>query len=742
MKKPGKKEQEDLVALVKERYSASARSMSEVISAWEEARLMYRGDQWLRPKGMKFVPTSSPSWRVRLVVNKFVPICESAISSYLKTRPIIIASAATDEDADVKAAKISEMLLRYYYEELSFDELNFDAVLWMLVTGSAFMRVRWDPNAGRRVPAIPETPEIPADGEPLEEGEDDGEEEGAKLYQFPEIIPTGMPMVDVISPFAVSVEPGAESFRSAAWCVVTEIMHRNDIEQRWGVKVDEKGEIGQHDLHVPLYVDRDSRIVEKERVPVHMMYERPSPAHPAGRIVYTTRTTWLDTEDLPHGEIQIEHLRGIPLPGELWPTSIVTQGVPLQLELNRGRSQMIENRNLCSRPQVIAAFGAVEQESWDNRPGSINHWDPIAARGIEPHYLSPPQVPQWVMNILQLAEEDLMDLSSRHEVSQGQTASNVTSGRQAAMYKGADDARLTPSIRRFERSLERVGKWILREAKSNLSGEQVIRIVGQNRTGEYLKFASTDVSDSCNVRFEIASQLPWARESQRQQIMYLNQMGKIDDQTMFEMLEMPTTSRLYESDQQHKLNARFENEKLKMGYFPPITTDNHQVHLREHEQEANRPEYRERLIAEMQQQAMITGMEAQIPGSLQALLQHMEAHRKQLPAPQPPPPMTRVNLNVERLVTELAKMGPQGAALAQQLLPYAQDLMGDASGYQGGAPADLQGGAAGMPSFAGEQPPPSAGTPGTPLGGMDGNMYQPQPEALPGEEQMFGGPGG
>jgi len=712
-----KKKDEELIHLVKERWGKCAKSMSQIVAGWEESRLFYRGDQWLQPRGTKFVPTTSPSWRVRLTVNKFPSIVESKIASFLKNRPIILADSGSDEDSDIKAAKISELLLRYYDYELNFDQIRFDTMLWMCILGSGFMRVQWDPTKGRKV----------------------ADEEG-------NLVAVGQPCVDVISPFAMAIEPGAEKLEDAGWCIVTEIMLRTDIESRWGVKIPDSGDSGVSDMHIPIYIDRESRIVEKERVAVHTMYERPTEEHPNGRIARCTKDTKLgDPEDLPHSEIQIAHFQDIPLPGELWPTSSVSQGVPLQLEINRSRSQLIENRNLCARPQIVAAYGAIEQESWDNRPGSIQWWDPIAARGAEPHYLAPPQVPQWVMSMLQISEEDLMDLTSRHEVSQGATNSNVTSGRQAAIYKGADDSRIGPALHRFERQCERVGRWLLMEAKANLSGEQIIRIVGANRRGEYIHFEATDVSDTCNIRYEIASQLPWARESQRQQIMYLNAQGKIDDQTMMELLEMPTSTRMYETEQQHKLNARYENEELKKGYFPPMTTDNYAVHTREHEGEANRPEFRARLIQEMQMQAEMTQEQAQIPGSMQYLMQHMEAHRKLLPAPQPQPPLTRVNLNMEKLITELAKMGPAGAQIAQQLIPYAQDLMGDASGYQGAraeqpeaAPGDMSAElAGGMPAM---------GDVGTPAGGMDGRMYQAtnpnQPEAQPEAGDTFGGPNG
>lgn len=735
-KKDQEKSDQDLVALVKSRYEKASRATGRLISSWEEARLFYRGDQWLQPKGSRYVPMTTPNWRVRLTVNKFIPIIESACSTYLKVRPIIIANAMTDEDQDIKTAKISEMLLRYYYEELVFDEINFDAVLWMLVTGSAFYLVDWDPTKGRKIPA--QAPIEPVEGEEPPEPPAEGEEaepEQEEQDEAPELVSVGQPTVEVIDPFSLSVEPGAKKLEDAHWVIVTKLMHRADIEARWDKELPEGGDSAPTDIHQPVFIDRDSKYLEKERFPVHFMFQRPSRDFPQGRKVVTTREVVLANDALPHGEIQIEHVRGIPLPGEMYPTSLVSQGIPLQLELNRGRSQLIENRNLCSRPQIISAFGAIDQESWDNRPGSILPWDPIAARGIEPHFLSPPQVPQWVLTALQIAEDDLMDLTSRHEVSQGSTASNVTSGRQAAIYKGADDSRLTPSIRRFEKSLAKVGKWMLREAKDHLDGEQIIRIVGTNRRGEYMHFAANDISDTANISFEIASQLPWARESQRQQIMYLNQIGKIDDQTMFELLEMPTSTRIYENEQQHKLNARLENSKLKQIYFPPLTTDNHAIHLREHEEEANRPEFREQLIGEMIMQAMSTGDEAQIPGSVQNLMNHLEAHRRLLPAPAAPEPITRVNLNVEKLIADLMMTNPMAA---QKLLEYAANLMSDSAGMK---PENMpqQEAPTAVPEVGAEQI-------GTPAGGMDGRMYQTQGpgqmESMSSEGQMYGGEGG
>lgn len=695
-------DEKTLPQLVSERYEQSTRARQHIIDEMEYARLMYRGDQWLKYSNQKWIPAPQPKYRVRLTINKLPPLVELCVSTFLRYKPIIIANPGTDEDEDRKTAKTSEMLLRYLWDYLEFDEFLVRALTWVFVCGSCFLRTRWDPMKGKKIPVM-------------------DQKDPTKVKEY---VHAGSAAVDVISPFSMSIEPGAERLEDAAWCIITEMLRKDQVEQMFKLKKPLPHSTATDEaLQIPMLLERDAVTpVQEDRVALHCMYERPTKKHPLGRIVYVANQTTLWEGELPNGEIRIEHLKGIILPGELWPSSIVSQVTSLQMEINRGRSQLIENRNLCSRPQLMAAIGSMEDDMVDNRPGNINWWDPVAARGIEPHYLTPPSVPTWVTYLLELAAADMMDLASRHEASQGQQASNITSGRQAAMFRSADDSRLAPSIRLFEQSLKKVGQHLLATCKEHMDGPQVISIVGKNRMAEVHKFMANDINEKCNVTYEIASQLPWARESMRQQIMYLNQQGKIDDETMFTMLELPTVQRLYESEQEHRMNARLENQLLAEMKVPPLTTDNHQVHLKEHERQVNLPENRQAIIMEMQNIQKMNQMLAQMPGAeeqqqqqqqypqaIMNLLEHMEEHRKMIPQPQPPPPAVKMNFSVDRLMQNpLFASNPQ---LAAKVIPILLEMMQDAVGQPatpsnqpGGAPAGVRAPSQempGMPSMTG-----------------------------------------
>ena len=662
---------DELVSLVDDRYEQASKAQQRVVEEMEQARLFYRGDQWLRRDHNKWITAPSPRWRVRLTVNKLPPLVELSIATFLRYKPIITTTPATSDEDDRRTAKVSELLARYLWDELKTNVLLVEMLTWMFTAGSAFVRTGWDDKKGRKIPIFAQVPSMNPETGIIEAV--DSEEIVDYKYD-------GLPTMDIIDPFSMSVEPGALKFEDAAWCIATEILRIGELEKRFNTKI-EPTSANDDQIHTPMYVERDSQIINEDRAALMQMYERPTKKHPNGRLIFKANNKILDEQELPGGQIRIVHFRNIILPGEFWPTSMCSQVIPLQMEINRGRSQLIENRNLTSRPQMISPEGAIVKGTYNNKPGSIVQWDPIAAHSVEPHYLNPPQVPGFVMAILGLANEDMMDLTSRHEASQGQNT-GASSGRQVAMYRSADDSRLAPTMLLFEEGLQEVGKHQLATCQENMNGEMVLNIVGKGRISEVFKFNANDVSDATNLRYDIGSQLPWAKESTREMAMQLNASGKMSDEMMHQILEVPDDRKLYENEQSHRLNARLENQQLVQGYFAPLPTDNHQVHLQEHEHDINLPENRQRLISEMQgavQRAKMMGEEPpKVPPSIQFKLQHMEAHRKSIPAPQPPPPAPKVNLSLDRLLQNEALMA--NPKLMAKVLPMVLDIAKDATG--------------------------------------------------------------
>ena len=647
-------ERSQVCTLVRERYSRSSKATADIRSIWEQCRLFYRGDQFITNQGGAWrAPTDSPDWRVRLVTNKLIANVESAIATFLSSDPIITATAGTDEETDRKAAQISESIIYYLWQHLDIqDDKLKELLLWMKVCGDAFIHVKWDKTLGEQI--IPD---------PMALSHEQENETAGDL------------VVDVLDPASVSVEPGAIRIKDAAWAIVTRSMLRSDVERIYDTDLDEEegSEESYDDSDVYRASFLENQGSSKERVIVHIMYEKPCKKFPDGRVVHSTEDQELRVEGaLLLGEYPIFQFTDISIPGELFGTSSVSQAIPSQVGYNRLRSQIIENRNLMGQPKWMAPEGSVPDGYISDEPGEIIEYDMIASHGIKPDQARVHQTSQVALQELGLFGDEINDSMSRHEPSQGKGSSGITSGRHALASREADNSRTLPSMKLFQKRLAEMARMMLILLKRYMPQERVATIVGKTREDEVIRFTGSDISDACNIRFDIASQTPWNRDGLRESAIWMFSQGLIDQAQILDVLQFPSVRSVYQPELIHKTNARIENELLREGQtISPMPTDNHAVHMKEHAEELNNPEIRVMLIEDRQRfqqehQAVQAGQmhptQAQ-PSMAQAFFDHMEQHREAIPAPQSPPAEARVNISSADLPPQLS------AAVAQTAVP-------------------------------------------------------------------------
>src|SRR5690606_30562222 len=79
--------------------------------------------------------------------------------------------------------------------------------------------------------------------------------------------------------------------------------------------------------------------------------------------------------------------------GKFYGESPIVDMIPPQMEYNKARSQMIENRNLTSRPQYRAPRGSMQVSKITNEPGIIHEYAP----GLGPlEVLEPAGMPAYI----------------------------------------------------------------------------------------------------------------------------------------------------------------------------------------------------------------------------------------------------------------------------------------------------------------------------------------------------------
>lgn len=671
-------EQDDsnLVEFVAKRYDKAVEHSRSYYAEAERARLFARGDQWLTKDGEILPQPDKNKWRVRLTINRLKPAAERIINLIISSKPMIVTSPQTNDDDDRRSAKITQKLIRYYWEKLMMDGKLEEAAQWLVELGNVFLRTRWNPNDG-----------------PL--GTIQQVDEMGMVQEVEQ--PLGDLAIDCISPLSIAPEPGAVELDDAAYFIVTETLTKDDVLKLYGIDVSDDDSRNPKMSYSRIFSPRgvDSASDQKERVIVYEYYERPTSKYPNGRLICTTNSKLLYSGDLPGGEYHVAHCRCIRLNGEFWGMGYVATAIPAQTQYNKMVSQMIEDHRLMGRPKWVAPVGSTATDAISSQPGQVIQYDPIAARGREPHPVMGTSVSPAVFQQINLAVEEINHLMSTSEVSQGQAVGSVNSAEQVIALQQADRGRFGRLLANIRNTIVKVGRDMASVLKNNLEDERIITIAGKHYEPEVVRFKKEDISDVANIHVDIESQLPWNRESARQQLMWMLSQGLISQEEFKERVGMPVNPDVYETEQTHRSNARRENILLEQMAFPPVETDNHAIHIEEHSRRVNQPEFREEIIV-----GRLTG---KTPVWLINTLQHLEGHRMAIPPPAPPPAQTKLALT--------AQLPPEEALRISQRTVANDNVKSPQEPIDG-----------------------SAGGMATPPGGMSGEMYvQSEPQVPEGE---------
>ena len=90
-------------------------------------------------------------WQARRAFNHIAPTVESRLAKLEKLKPDLRVRAFSDEDGDIKAAKLATGVLQYVRERISLADTISRALVWSEVCGSAFYKVLWNEKGGRQV---------------------------------------------------------------------------------------------------------------------------------------------------------------------------------------------------------------------------------------------------------------------------------------------------------------------------------------------------------------------------------------------------------------------------------------------------------------------------------------------------------------------------------------------------------------------------------------------------------------
>ena len=515
---------EDIAAFCMNRWEKRAQHRAHLEKQWFTNVAQFLGYQYHAYSDAKqtLEATDAPPFRVRLVCNRLMLISRKVVSKALRQRPIWVAIPATGESEDQMVAIAGTKALEYYWRYVSMDRQLVDTFNWTSTTGNAFMHPYWDAAKG---------PELPLEEEEMEALPSNLRDVAKKGVFLGDIC------VETCSPFEVDPDPNCMRLEDATHLLHSKTRSLEYLTDRYGKDAEGLKPDAGDDENLSLYYERRIQRIsgpfgtagsrnedeDQNSLLTHTLYVMPTKRIPKGLTAVVAGGRVLAKSSLPpFKQIPFVHFIEIPVPGQFWGTCSLQICIPLQSEYNRGRSQLIEIRNMMSKPKWLIPIGSgISKDELTSEPGERVEYNGPA----KPESWVPPPVPDYVHKLLEYALKDMEDISSIHEVTQARAPSGVRSGVAIAQLQEQDDQMLAPAFMLAEKSIAKVGIWVLQLLHYYVKEDRMIRIVGKNRQVESMAFSGHSLlgpnAEKIGVNYfdvecQMGSQLPQSKLARAQ----------------------------------------------------------------------------------------------------------------------------------------------------------------------------------------------------------------------------------
>ena len=570
---------ERIVREVKEELARRQAERRLIERGWELDMNFLAGNQYcgIDPAGELEEEEPRYAWQYRRVFNHIAPAIDTRCAKLASMRPALTVRAASDQESDMRTAKISANVLKAVCEDAGLDAAADKATVWSETCGTAFYKVLWDANAGKKI----------------------GERDGAPVYE-------GGVRIAAVSPFEIYPENlGCESVEEQESIIEARAVHVSEIERLYGVRL--AGREIRGFSYAPVSVSAHftggaggfAQGAAKNSEIVIERYIRPNAELPEGRLTVVAGDALVHDGPLPYrngagGARAFPFVKqcAIELSGSFFGGSIVDRLIPVQRAYNAVKNRKHEFLNRLTMGVLAVEDGSVDTDELAEEglsPGKIVVYRQGAAK---PEFLGPDALPADFHD----EEERLLDeftlVSGVSEISSNSAnGTRITSATGLQLLIDLDDTRLAVTRGSIARALKETGRQALRLMREFAGAGRLMRMTGEGGRVEMFYFAASDIS-SDDVVFE-AESAGANNPSENRSLLYeiynigllSDEDGKVSSDTKRRVLNALGFGGLQNArglEQLHANKAAEENLRLAKGYVGADGYDDHALHIAEH----------------------------------------------------------------------------------------------------------------------------------------------------------------
>lgn len=516
---------------------------------WRNNVMFYSGNHYVRD-----VSNAGSQYRVKLRENHVNNIINRMLSILVQNMPIVRVFPSSDSSQDLQDAENTEMYGKFWWRTKKFEKQLMKFVKYSLIFGNAFIYRQWNPDLGGK---------IVLGAEDTDSGEREISEYRGDIETF------------IDDPFKIAVRPGIEDFDDMYDVIRSIPVSRSMIEQKYG-SIEADPVTTYNSFTGELRQDEDSAMM-------NTYFHKPTPWFQEGCMIQWAGKKLLKGRPATQSEkeLPVTHLPFDKVPMKFWGQASIEQVIDLQEQLNRAASMIVEARNLCARPRVLASNEAkMPAQAITDRPGDIWRY---AVAGGKPEII----VPSFNFQELAAHKADVRNalqmVSGITSASRGDIPAATRTALALQLVLEQDRSQYLPFIKSMNQCiLDHMGG-LFAMAAENISEDdpRTIKIEGHNHGTR--TFHGGMVPSELDLYLEDTNPLGWTAGSRIENTMELAKIGAIKDRNeLLEMLKLHNPDVVFKIETINRQTQQKENQDLNKGQNVEIGPEDLDVlHLEE-----------------------------------------------------------------------------------------------------------------------------------------------------------------
>jgi hypothetical protein len=587
--------------------------------------------EWNPLKG-EIVQTYPTDNKTRIVVNQALACARTELAKMAKSRPQMEVMAKSNESEDISAAKVGKFALDSLEWKFSLGKLKKDALWWMIATGTAAIYVGWDSMStrdGTKTYIIdPETGEpvfAPYRLDELKKLKDSGMIDEVPQEEFP----LGDVEYKVYSSFQMLPDETTLSLDQMTNLIVSDVVDIDVAKGTWGAAADdlqpEPVALGTLEKRM---ISRLNLATVTNPPPVenacqvHTMWLVPG-IYNNGYLDRGVMLRWsqdtileisIDADSKPvfpfiDGRLPFSYFTHIQNNTSIWADSIMQHIRPLNLEIDKIMSQMIEAKDHMANPMWLVATQHQIKGQIKNQAGGI-------VRYVHVPNVPPPtpvqgaQMPPQVEELSVVLRQQILEISGQSEPTRGRMPAGVRSGVQIAYMQEEDDTKIAPTIENMETAIALMSSLSLCRLGQYYTTERFLRVYRSDGIWDIRKFRGAALKGNTDVIPIAGSGLPKSKAAKQQFTLEMAQLGLIKDpRQIMQALDIgegepdETDKDIAQADRENGMMMfgwKMKGEAQAAGHdehkpvaVPVKAWHNHQVHIDRHTSIMKDPEFDE-----------------------------------------------------------------------------------------------------------------------------------------------------